>query len=75
MEIKFYWNGSFAGTNHSMTINGKNIRLGGIVSNENDSFQIKFPKGNQTVIQVQIEGFSEDGQLISEFKKIPINSL
>ena len=46
-----------------------------IVSNENDSFQIKFPKGNQTVIQVQIEGFSEDGQLISEFKKIPINSL
>jgi hypothetical protein len=46
-----------------------------IVLNENESFQIKFPKGNQTVIQVQIEGFSEDGQLISEFKKIPINSL
>jgi len=37
MEIKFYWNGSFAGTNHSMTINGKNIRLGGIVSNENEA--------------------------------------
>lgn len=27
MEIKFYWNGSFARTNHSMTINGKSIRL------------------------------------------------
>jgi hypothetical protein len=37
MEIKFYWNGSFAGTNHSMTINGENIRLGGIVSNENEA--------------------------------------
>lgn len=37
MEIKFYWNGSFAGTNHSMTINGKNIRLGGIVSNEDEA--------------------------------------
>ena len=37
MEIKFYWNGSFAGTNHSMAINGKNIRLGGIVSNENEA--------------------------------------
>ena len=37
MEIKFYWNGSFAGTNHSMTINGTNIRLGGIVSNENEA--------------------------------------
>lgn len=31
MEIKFYWNGSFAGTNHSMTINGEEIRLGGVV--------------------------------------------
>ena len=37
MEIKFYWNGSFAGTNHNMTINGKSIRLGGIVSNENEA--------------------------------------
>ena len=33
MEIKFYWNESFAGTNHSMTINGNKDRLGGIVSN------------------------------------------
>jgi hypothetical protein len=37
MEIKFYWNGSFAGTNHSMTINGKKVRLGGIVSNEEEA--------------------------------------
>ena len=37
MEIKFYWNGSFAGTNHSMTINEKEIRLGGIVSNEDEA--------------------------------------
>jgi hypothetical protein len=37
MEIKFYWNGSFAGTNHSMTISGKEVRLGGVVSNENEA--------------------------------------
>jgi hypothetical protein len=37
MEIKFYWNGSFAGTNHSITINGKEIRLGGVVSNEDEA--------------------------------------
>ena len=37
MKIKFYWNGSFAGANHSMTINDKNIRLGGIVSNEKEA--------------------------------------
>jgi hypothetical protein len=36
MEIKFYWNGSFVGTNHNMTINGKEIRLGKIVSNEDE---------------------------------------
>ncbi len=34
MNIKFYWNGNFAGTNHSMNINGKDIPLGGMVSNE-----------------------------------------
>ena len=39
---------------------------------ENGSFEIKFPKGNQNTIQVLIEGFSEDGQLVSEIKKIPI---
>ncbi len=37
MEIKFYWNGSFVGTNHSMSINGKEVRLGGVVSNENEA--------------------------------------
>ena len=37
MEIKFYWNGSFAGANHSMTINGKEVRLGGVVSNEDEA--------------------------------------
>ena len=37
MEIKFYWNGSFAGTNHSMDVNGKEVRLGGVVSNEDDA--------------------------------------
>ena len=42
---------------------------------ENGSFEIKFPKSNQNTIQVLIEGFSEDGQLISEIKKIPIQNL
>ena len=37
MEIKFYWNGSFLGTNHSMVINGEEIILAGPVSNENDT--------------------------------------
>ena len=37
MEIKFYWNGSFLGTNHRMKINGKEIILGEVVSNENDA--------------------------------------
>ena len=37
MEIKFYWNGSFLGTNHSMKINGKEIILVGPISNENDA--------------------------------------
>lgn len=42
---------------------------------ENEIFQMKFPKGNQTVIDVLIEGFSEDGQLISVIKKIPVSPL
>jgi len=36
-EIKFNWNGSFAGTNHRMTINGKEIILGGVVSSEEEA--------------------------------------
>lgn len=39
---------------------------------ENQNLEIKLPKMNQSEIQVQIEGFSEDGQLISEMKTIPI---
>jgi len=42
---------------------------------DNQNFEIKFPKGNQTEIQVLIEGFAEDGQLISEIKKIPVENL
>jgi hypothetical protein len=37
MEIKFYWNGSFAGTNYSITINEKEIRLGGVDEDENEA--------------------------------------
>ena len=44
MEIQFFWNGSFAGVNHSMIVNGKEIRLGGIISNpeeaKNDAIKI-----------------------------------
>lgn len=42
---------------------------------ENSIYEIKFPKGNQEEIMVLIEGFSNDGQLISEIKKLslPIN--
>jgi hypothetical protein len=35
-------------------------------------FEVKFPKGNQKEIQVLIEGFTIDGQLISEIKKISV---
>jgi hypothetical protein len=46
-----------------------------IALNENQNFEIKFPKNNQTSIEVLIEGFSDDGQLISEIKKIPVTPL
>ncbi|MDD5149697.1 MAG: hypothetical protein PHC28_04360 [Flavobacterium sp.] len=42
---------------------------------DNPNYEIKFPKGNQKEIQVLIEGFSVDGQLISEIKKIPVTEL
>lgn len=29
MEVKFYWNGSFVGTEYSMVVNGQDISLGG----------------------------------------------
>lgn len=46
-----------------------------IAMKENSIYEIKFPKGNQEEIMVLIEGFSNDGQLISEIKKLslPIN--
>jgi hypothetical protein len=43
-----------------------------IILKEDQTFEIKFPKGNQNTIKVLIEGFSEDGELISEIKKIPV---
>jgi hypothetical protein len=46
-----------------------------IALKENQNFEIKFPKSNQTMIEVLIEGFSDDGQLISEIKKIPVETL
>lgn len=41
----------------------------------NNSFQTKSLKANQKEIQVLLEGFSEDGQLISEMRKIPVSNL
>lgn len=35
-------------------------------------FEVKFPKTNQKEIQVFIEGFTTDGQLISEIKKLDV---
>jgi hypothetical protein len=40
---------------------------------DNQNYEIKFPKGNQKEIQVLLEGFSENGQLISEIKKISLS--
>ncbi len=43
-----------------------------ITIKDNQNYEIKFPKGNQKEIQVLLEGFSEDGQIISKIEKIPI---
>lgn len=40
--------------------------------NDNSNYELKFPKGAQKEIQVLIEGFSEEGQLISEIQKIQV---
>jgi hypothetical protein len=40
--------------------------------NDHLDYQIKIPKNQQREIQVLIEGFTNDGQLISEVKKVPI---
>lgn len=37
MNIEFFWNGSFAGTNHSMMIDGKEVFLGNCVSTEKEA--------------------------------------
>lgn len=41
-----------------------------ITIEDNPDFQVKFTKEGQNDIQVLIEGFAEDGQLISEIQKI-----
>lgn len=39
---------------------------------DRSDFQIKIPKNKQKEIQVLIEGFTDDGYLISQVKKVPI---
>ena len=41
----------------------------------NKSYEIKSLKANQKEIQVLLEGFTEDGQLVSEIRKIPVSNL
>ncbi|MGQ7946525.1 hypothetical protein [Flavobacterium sp. WC2509] len=48
--------------------------LPNIVSKDNSNYKIEFPKGNQKAYQISLEGFSAEGQLISEIKTIPIPS-
>ena len=43
-----------------------------IMLKDNQNFEVSFPKGNQSEIQVLLEGFTNEGQLISEIKKVPI---
>ena len=43
-----------------------------IILKDSTNFEVKFPKGNQKEIKVQIEGFTTEGQLISEINKIPV---
>jgi hypothetical protein len=52
MEIKFFWNGSFVGTNHHMKVNGKEISLGGVVSSEEEAIEeaIKILKKDYNII-------------------------
>lgn len=40
--------------------------------NDNSSFELKLPKNDQKEIQFLLEGFSDDGKLISEIRKIPV---
>ena len=41
----------------------------------NKSSEIKSLRANQKEIEVLLEGFSEDGQLVSEIRKIPVSNL
>ncbi|OXA79531.1 hypothetical protein SAMN05444397_104200 [Flavobacterium aquidurense] len=43
--------------------------------NDHQDFQIKIPKNQQKEIQVLIEGFTNDGQLISEVKKVSVGGI
>ena len=43
-----------------------------IMLNDSGNFEVKFPKGNQKEIKIHIEGFTPEGQLISEIKKIAV---
>jgi hypothetical protein len=43
------------------------------LAKEEDQFGFSFPKGNQTEINVLIEGFNNEGQLLSEIRKIPVS--
>lgn len=45
-----------------------------IIPKDNTPFEIKFPSGSQKEIQVFVEGFTQDGQLISEIKRIPVTT-
>ncbi|WP_281226695.1 hypothetical protein [Flavobacterium aquiphilum] len=45
-----------------------------IATKDNSSFEIKLPKGNQKEFQVYLEGFSDDGQLVSEIRKVSLSN-
>jgi hypothetical protein len=44
-----------------------------ILLDDNPNFEVKFSNEGQKEIQVQIEGISEDGQIISDIQKISVN--
>ena len=43
------------------------------LTKEEDQFRFSFPKGNQSEIKVLIEGFNNEGQLLSEIRRIPVS--
>jgi len=46
-----------------------------ISTQDGSAYEIKFPKGNQREFQILLEGFSENGHLISEIRKIATPNL